>query len=553
MKTRMLVSFSLLLCLSSQAKISAPYFPLGNQAAPKGGVFQLKADVEPATLNPIIADGHDAVQIQFYVIEPLLTRNEETYEWAPMLADKWKILPDKKNYEFQIRPHAMWSDGVPVTAEDVKFSFDVIFNENFPTAHMRPFYESIEKVIILSPSRVRFVAKNDYFGNFFSSAALPIVPKHIYGDPKKGPFIHDTIIGSGAYMFDSWQHGRNIVLKRNPLWWGLKDSLYRGMNNPDTVVFKFIGDENLGLEMLKRGELDFFPLSAEAYFRKTKDPSWGRTIFKNKVENLFPKGQENIVWNLMHPILQSNNVRIALAHLMDRRFIIDRFLYGLALPASGPWYSQSEYADPTVKALEYNPSLALSMLRAEGWEDRNEDGILERKFGDEWKDFEITIFTPSRGATRYLDVFSEDAARIGVKINIRYVSWNQVGQLIDEHKFGGLVSSSSGGVVDFDPKPMWHSSGAIKGGLNTAGYKNKKVDELIDRARKIVSRKKRIPFMRAIYREIAQDAPCLFLFNETSELFALSNRVSVAVPTFKYETGMKYWWMKKDEFQKVYP
>src|SRR4051812_723693 len=128
-------------CLAAAPGGSRAAPVLGDPRAPRGGALTLRRAGEPFSLNPIIADGHGAVDIQFQIIEPLLTRDPEDYEWRPALADSWRVAPDGRSYEFHLREDAAWSDGRPVTADDVKFSFDVLFDPHFPTAHMRPYYE----------------------------------------------------------------------------------------------------------------------------------------------------------------------------------------------------------------------------------------------------------------------------------------------------------------------------------------------------------------------------------------------------------------------------
>lgn len=531
------------LLLTSLTALAQPPV-LGNQLAPRHGTFRIRYNHEPPSLNPIVSQGAQAVEIQFYVVEALLLQNEETCEWQPWLADQWRISNNRKSYDFHLRRGAKWSDGKPVTPQDVKFSFDVIFDEHFPTAHMRPFYESIDRVEVLDSEWVRFHTKDTYFGNFTSSAGLPILPRHVYGDPSVGPHLHRTIVGSGPYVLEAFNRGRNIVLRRNYLWWGKNDPLYAGKYHPERVAFQFVSDDNLAFEMLKKGELDFMELSANLFKRASLDSGNGHLYYVRRVQNLYPQSVSSIGFNLEHPLLKDLIVRRALAQVMNRSLVIEKLLHGYADKATGPWYRQSEFADPSVEPIPYDPRGALRMLRNDEWEDQDRDGILEKTIDGKRMPLRITVMTSRKEAERYLTIFKEDAKRTGIDIQIRFIGSNALGHLIDERRFEAVDMSWGGGLIEFDPKPGWHSEGARRGGVNFVGYKNPVVDQLIDQARGTFDFKKRVPIMRRIYRLISDDVPHAFLFNNNSIFYAYSRRVMMPVPTYKYDLGLKFWWVK---------
>jgi microcin C transport system substrate-binding protein len=516
--------------------------PLGNPHAPKGGVFKIRFQGEPGTLNPIVEDGYGAAGIQFHIIEPLAYQDVNTYEWSPALAKSWKISDDGMVYDFTLRKNASWNDGRPFTAEDVKFSFDMLFDDRYPAAHIRPYYEGLKRVEILGPYKVRFYAKDNYFRNFISAAALPILPKHIYGDPKTAGSISDTLVGTGPYVLKEFMKGRRIVLEKNSRWWGNHDPQYPGKNNFKTLIFQFVGDDNVAIEMLKKGDLDYMPLSPQTYVELTNDDHHRDNYVIEKIENSYPVSMRAIGWNLSNPLFSNRSMRVALAHLMDRESMSEKFFYGLSESARGPWYNQSAFADPGVPAISFNPKLALELFREMGWRDSDGDQVLDKIIDGKKTDLKFTILTPGGDGERFLTVFKEDAKLAGVDVNIRVLGWDAIQRLLDDHNFDGVEVSWGGGVVDFDPKPSWHSSSAVKGGLNIIGYSNPVADELIDEARNIRDTDARIPVMQKLYRVIAHDAPYLFLFNDKYIMYAHSHRVAIPVKTFKYEIGTDYWW-----------
>ena len=175
---------------------------LGNMNAPKKGVYNYHLGSFPPTINPFTYTDVYASYIHSYTLESLCDRNIETYGWQPRLAESWEEAKDGKSIVFNLRSGIKWHDGKPLTAEDVKFSFDAIMDKDnkYKTARLRPYYENISSVEILSKNKVKFNIKNVYFGNFSTAAGMSILPKHIYEDTSKKNLkkLNKTIVGTGA-------------------------------------------------------------------------------------------------------------------------------------------------------------------------------------------------------------------------------------------------------------------------------------------------------------------------------------------------------------------
>lgn len=520
--------------------------PLGNPQAPQGGTFYVNLGSEPKTLNPITSTDAYASRVQTYVLDTLMTRDENTYEWRPDLAEKAEISEDGQTFTFTIRQGAKFHDGKPVTAEDVKFSFDVIFIDEFRAFHARPYYENIESATIIDPHTVQFKAKNLYFGNFNAVAGLQVIPKHVYGNVEKAKKLNKKIAGSGPYLLDKYDKGRRIVLKRNAKWWGNKIDDLKGKYNFKKIILRFVKEENVSLAMLEKGELDFDALTPEAYMKKTQGDVWKTKLKKLKVENQQPKGTGFVAWNLYKPLFQSKAVRTALTHLMNRELMNQKFRFGMSLLATGPWYQQSEYADPSVKPTPYDPSAALTLLQNDGWQDSDKDGVLDKAMDGQKVNFEFTLLNPNKDFEKYLVLYQGDLAKVGIKMNIKLLEWNTFITKLDESQFDAVVLAWSGGSVDLDPKQIWHSANAVKGGSNFIGYKNPEVDRLIDQARGEMDKQKRIPLLREVYRKIAEDAPYTFMFNRKHSLYAHTSRVQKVRETYNYIVGQNFWWIQAD-------
>jgi len=517
----------------------------GNPNAYQGGSITINIQSESTVLNPITSVDLYASIVQAYIVETLLTRNIDTWEWEPNLAESFKISKDKKTFTFTLREGIKWSDGKPITAEDVKFSFDTYFDDRFGRIRLRSYMSGInEQVKIIDKRTIQFEAKNTYHGNFSSLAGgiLEILPKHIYGDPTKLKSLNKTIVGSGPYILSKYQKGKRIVLKKNPMWWGIEEARKKGLYNFNEIVMRFIKEESVAFEMLKKRDIDFYSLTPEQFIKKAVGKEWGKSVFKIKTQNKSANGYGFVAWNLLDPKFKDRQVRIALAHLMNRKLMIKKFKYGMDLEATGPWYQQSIYASPKVKPIPFDIKKALNLLRKAGWKDTDKDRILDKVIDGKKTKLSFTLLCPKKDYNKYLTIFKEDAKKAGVEINIKNIEWNSFVKLLDERKFEAVILQWSGGSIDIDPKQIWHSESAVAGGSNFNSYKNPKVDKLIDQARLEIESKKRIPLLQQVYEMIAEDAPYLFLFNNKYLLYGHTNKVDKPKETFLYNVGREYWW-----------
>lgn len=512
-----------------------------DNARKKGNSITYNIGAEPATLSPLSAKEASAYDVHGYLYETLLDKDLETYEWKPLLATEWTISKDNKVFEFKLREGVKWHDGKELTAEDVKFSYDVIYTDDWKAIQIRPYYDAIESVEVLDKYRVRFKVKDDYFQNFDVAATLTILPKHFYGDKKNKKIFGKMLLGSGPYKFDKYDRGMKIVLTQNPDWWGSSVESEKDSYQIKKINLKMVQEESVQLELLKRGDLDFQGFRPEAYVKKTKGPIWEEKIVKVKTENKTPKGYSFIGFNLKHPILRDKEVRKALSMLFNRPLMLKKFEYGLSTYANGPIYVQSDYNNPEVKPVEYDPQEALKILRNAGWRDTDKDGLLDKVIKGKKTSLTVTILEPLADMVKYLTVFKEDASKVGVDIQIKNIEWNSFVKLLDEKNFDAVRLAWSGGGVEWDPKQIWHSDSIEGASSNFISYSNPEVDRLIDQARKLYDRDQRIPLLQRVHKIIANDYPYIFWFNPKYSLYGHTKRVIKPKETFKYGIGQQYW------------
>ncbi len=530
--------------------LSSQVFAVGNPNAPKTGNFKIQMDSAPTTLNALSSTDYYATIVQSKVMDSLLDRNPETREFEPSLAKEWKISKDGMSFEFTLRDGVKWHDGKPLTAEDVKFSFDAIMDPSnkYKTADKKSYFENIKSAEIIAPNKVKFTVAKPYFDNFnVVATGLTIVPMHLYKNPSKEQekVLNKTLIGTGPYMLSEFDRAKGIVLKANPSWWGKSVPELKGKYNFATINYRFITEVAVSIQRMENGDLDYLDFGAEEYMKKTSGPKWGKELIKVKTQNKQPRGYGFVALNLTNPILSSKKTRIALAHLFNRREMIKKFLYDLSLPATGPLYQQSEYADPSVKPFEYDPKLALKLLKEDGWATAAGENTLSKAINGKKTPLSFTLINANKDFEKYLTLFKEDAKKAGVNIEIKFVEWNAFLKLIDERKFEAATLSWSGGDLDWDPKQIWHSSSIANGGSNFISYKNPTVDKLIDEARVVMDKQERVKRLREVYKLIADDVPYLFMFNSKYHFYGVSKQIGREKDSYQYDIGSNYWWMTK--------
>lgn len=517
---------------------------------PQGGTFYYPLRSEPERLHPINSSDLYARYVQQYVVEGLLKTNLDTYELEPGLAEKWESAKDGKSYTFYLRKDVKFHNGEELTAELVKWNYEARMDDAYKAFNVRPYLENVDRVEVIDKHTVKFHIKKKYFANLDaigSYTILGIVPKSVYGNPKDKK-ANKLVVGSGPYIMDKYEKGSYIRLKRNPNWWGIKSAnppaILKGTHNFDNIQFRFVKEENVRLEMLKKGQLDFDELSAEQFVKKTEGKPWGEKVLKKEVENDEPKSYGFVGWNFKNPIFQDKNVRKALAHLMNRPVMNEKFRYNKSYLATGPWYLQSPYADKDVKPIGYNPEVAKKLLAKAGWKDTDKDGVLDKIIEGKKTNFSFSLMYANRDVEKYFTMYKEDLKKAGILVELKVVEWNSFVKSLDEQKFDAVALSWGGGSVHNDPKQIWHSESAQPGGSNFISYKNKEVDKLIDQGREIEDSEKRKIIWKKVYRMIAEDAPYALLFVDKYYHYAISNRLGQPKATFQYDVGKAYWWVQ---------
>lgn len=525
---------------------SAAFAVEANPNAPKGGVLNYRFEFEPENLHPIKSGDTVGSYFSSYVQDSLCTRDLNSWELVPRLAEKWEISKDGLQFTFTLRKDAFFHNDQPVTAEDVKFSLQHIREPRLEALNLVPFYDGIIKAEVLDKHSIKFTAKEKYFKNLDVLCTLTVIPKSVYGDVDKSVKLLKEAVGAGPYKFEKYDKGQTIVVKKFDKWYGSKMPYYKGYYNFSTINFKIIKENNVATEVLKKGELDYAELlRADDYLAVTGKPFKplyeAAKFYGKAVKNQMPKSYGYIGFNFLDPILKDKNVRLAIAHLVNREEMNKKFYEGLNNLATGPVSVNSNQA-ADVKPIDFNPAKAKELLTKSGWTDSDKNGVLDKVMNGKKTELKISYIYARKESEKMWTIIKEDCKKAGIDLELKFLEWNSFLKTIDDNKMQLYAMGWGGGDVEMDPKQIWHSTSSGKGGSNRGSYSNPEVDKLIDQGRAELDAAKRSVLFKKAYTLIAQDVPYVFLFNVKYDFYAMSKKVVQPGDTFKYDFGYTTWW-----------
>jgi peptide/nickel transport system substrate-binding protein len=489
--------------------VSLPYV---NPNAPKGGTIIEGVLGTFDSLNPFIVQGLPVQAIRGYVVESLLARDyDEPFSLYGLLARTIKTDDARSYVTFSLDPAAHFSDGSPVTADDIAFSWQLLRDHGRP--NYRTYYSKVAKAEILDAQTIRF----DFAGGADRELPLilglmPILPKHAVDVVNFEKSSLAKPIGSGPYVVDKVEVGKGVSLKRDPNYWGQNLPINRGRWNFDEVRFDFYRDGNSYFEAFKTGlydvrsETDPTRWQAGYDFPAARD---GRVI-KEAIPNGLPKFASDYVFNTRRPIFADIRVRQAIALLFDFQWINRNFFFNL-YKRSASFFDDSElsayrrpadaherellapYPDavrPDVLDGTWSPPVtdgsdrdrdtlrqALELLKAAGYE-LNGTKLRNSATGQPLA-FEIMVTT--RDEERLALAFANQLARAGIAAQVRLVDAVQYEQRLATFDFDMIEyrweqSLSPGNEQAF----YWGSAAADQqGSRNYMGVRSKAVDAMI--------------------------------------------------------------------------
>ena len=505
----------------------------------RGGTVVTGWTTEPLGLNDLIfATTSVGSEVLFRVFQHLVEEQPDFTEhpatFAPQLAESWEFSDDHKTLTFHLRKNLVWSDGAPLTAEDVRFTWQAQINPavTWDSAYMK---EHIRDVEVVDPVTVRFHFSHAYAKQMLDANEGLILPKHLWSQLpfekwRESPdWFRQHHVASGPFKVESWTPQQEMVLVRNERYWE-KDRPYL-----DRAILRFVPDAGNLLSQFLNGELDFIPqVSPSDASRIQARPDLTLVPFWSNLYVL-------VAWNGARQPFSDPEVRRALTLAIDRQAIVDTLLPGGTGRVGISPILQAIWAhDKTLKPWPYDPDEARRILAAKGWKDTDGDGILDR--GGKKFSFELTSNAGNQSRNDAAVMIQQQLRRVGIEAMPRILEFNA---LVTDTRSGHYDGSVTGLSIDtsLDLSGSFHSR-AIPSGENFFRYSNPEVDRLIDRAAQEVELQNALPYLHQVEQLIHRDQPATFLW-ESQRLAAVNKRVHDARPNLQAGLfNLKDWWIE---------
>ncbi|MDO5648813.1 extracellular solute-binding protein [Paracoccus sp. (in: a-proteobacteria)] len=298
------------------------HLPYANPDAPKGGAIRLAEPGGFDSLKPWVLKGNSAWGVGTHVAETLMFRSiDEPFTLYGLLAETVETAPDRSWVEFTLRPEARFSDGSPVTVEDVMWSYETLGTQGHP--RYLGAWSKVEKMEQTGERSVRFTFNQDDRELALLMGMRPILKKSQWDGKDFSESGLEPPIGSGAYVIDRVDAGRSITFKRNPDYWANDLPLTQGLYNFDTIRYDYFGDANAMFEAFKAGEVTMWrELSAQKWDTEYNFPLMTQgKIVKDEITHERPSGIVGLVMNTRNPIFDDWRVRQAMIEMFNFQFI----------------------------------------------------------------------------------------------------------------------------------------------------------------------------------------------------------------------------------------
>ena len=509
------------------------HFDYVNPQAVRGGDLILSAFGSFESFNPYLLKGIPAAGLSELVFEPLMEQSlDEPYSLYAHLAEDIAVAPDRLSVTFRLNAKARFSNGAPVTAKDVRFTFDTLKGQQ---AHPRYrfYWADIRRAVALDARHVRFEFAKVNPELHLIVAQMPVFARAWVGDKPFDKLSTVLPIGSGPYVVESADFGKRVSYARNPHYWAKEHNTRRGMFNFERIVFKYYKDETVRHEAFKAGEFEFlFENNSKKWARDFTGPQFDTgQIRRTELKHSNNAGMQGFVFNLRRPLFQDIRVRRAVGLALDFEWSNRNLFYNQytrcysyfsnsELAASGlPGTDELKLLEPFRRQLPralfteaWTPPSALppnslranlrrarDLLAEAGW--KLKGGVLQNGKG-EALEFEIMLVSVQKGFERIIAPFARNLAQLGIRLRYRTVDAALYQRRTDTFDFDMIVESfgqsqSPGNEL----VGLWHSSTADQEGANNVmGLKNPVVDALIQKVIYAPDRKQLVSATRALDR-----------------------------------------------------
>jgi peptide/nickel transport system substrate-binding protein len=551
------------------------HFSYVNPDAPKGGRLVLGAFGSFDSLNPLIIKGVAVNGVRDFTIESLMARGlDEPFTLYGLIAEGVDVPEDRSSVTFHLNPKARFSDGVPITADDVIFSLQLLKGKGRP--NHRTYYAKVAKTERLSDHAVRFTF--DAAGDRevpLIIGLMPVLPKHAINPDTFENTSLQSPVGSGPYRVGKVDAGRSVTLVRDENYWGRDLPVNRGRFNFNEIRFDYFRESSVMFDAFKSGQLDMWPEAdprrwADGYdFPAMRD---GRAV-KREFEIGLPAGMTGLVFNTRRTVFKDARVREALIYLFDFEWI-NRTLYAglysrtqsyfersilasagrpadahereLLAPFAGavkPAIMEGTYRFPSTDGSgrsRENQEKAFRLLQEAGYELRG--GKLVNATNGLQLEFEILASSTSQEGL--LLSFARDVERLGIKVKLRVVDGAQYQQRLTSYDYDMIQNTWDSSLSPGNEQLFRWSAAAAKtqGTYNFAGVENPAADAMIQAMLAAKTEENFVSAVRALDRVLLSGDYVIPLFFIPKQWVAFWTRLQHPEKTPLFGYNVDSWW-----------
>jgi peptide/nickel transport system substrate-binding protein len=555
------------------------HLPYANPDAPKGGRLNWGLPGTFDSLNPLIVRGIALQQIRGFVVESLMARgNDEPFTLYGLLANSVETDDARSYVIFHLDPRARFSDGQPVLADDVLFSWALLRDHGRP--NHRQYYAKVAKADAPDPLTVRFdlTGANDRELPLILGL-MPVLPQHATDVATFEETSMAPLIGSGPYRVTAVNPGVSVTFTRNPDYWGRDLPINRGFWNFDEIKFDFYRESNAAFEAFKRGLYDFRVETEPLRWHEGYDFAAAKNgeVIRDTIKTGLPQPSDYLVFNTRRPVFSDIRVRQALTLLFDFEWVNRNYFFGLYSRAGG-YFAGSELSAYTRPADDRERELlkpfashiapdildgsyrlpvtdgsgrdrvslrsALKLLSEAGYD--LEGTVLRQRSTKAPLGFEILVTT--RDQERIALAYADELKHAGIAANVRAVDPVQFDQRRLGYDFDMIEnrwdqSLSPGNEQSF----YWGSEAAeVQGTRNYMGARDPAIDAMIAALLNARDHADFVSAVRALDRALMSGFYAIPVFNAGEQWIARWNRIEQPSATALAGYLPESWWQRVD-------
>lgn len=558
------------------------HFDYVNPAAPKGGTLNLAGFGSFDKLNPFTLRGMAADGLGILMFETLAEgSDDEPFTMYGLLADDMRFAADGLSITFHLNPQARFWNGDPVTALDVRTSFEAITG---PKAHprFRQYFGDVARVVEVDERTVRFeFRRRNHELHMIIGMQMPVFSHRWGGGKAFDEIVRDEPVTSGPYRIESTDWGRSIRYRRDPDYWARDLNVRRGMFNFDRVVYKYFKDETARMEAFKAGEFDWIAENSARNWARghTGRPYDNGEIIKREFAHLNSAGLQGFVMNTRRMLFTDVRVRHALALAFDFEWMNRQVFYGQyvrsdsyftnsEMAAKGrpdaaelallePWRAQLDPAvfGPAVPPPDTNPPhslrgnlrAALVLLDAAGWK-VDDEGVLRNGAG---QPFEFEILSYSKALERVAVTWVRNLEKLGIRAHLRVADPALYQKRLDAFDYDVTVALYSASQTPGNEliERFTSASASTPGSDNLAGIHDPVVDALVEHLLQSATRSELVTAARALDRVLRAGWYLVPQFHAPAHRIAYRARLAHPehLPLFYAAEpwALKTWWERR--------